>query len=303
MKLFVALVTGATGFIGGHLVSRLVREGWQVHVVTRKGTNLPATAEFSQVTTHTHDGTTEGMIRLVGEAKPLVIFHLASLFLSQHEAKDVAPLVLSNVLFGSQLLEGMRVNGVSQIVNTGTSWQHYNHEEYNPVCLYAATKQAFEDILTYYTATTPIKAITLKLFDTYGPNDVRQKLFFLLENTARTGTPLEMSAGEQMIDLVHVTDVVQSYLIAAQRLMAGGNHGHQKYGVSSGEPMLLKEIVELYGRVIGRKLNIEWGARKYRVREVMVTCNTLPILPGWLPKIRLENGIKEIFSQFETSVS
>jgi nucleoside-diphosphate-sugar epimerase len=169
----VALVTGATGFVGSHLVPRLVRAGWQVHVVSRVNSRVPDAPEFFQVKMHTHDGTTEGMIRLIGDAKPVVVFHLASLFLSQHEASDVERLVVSNVLFGNQLLEAMKTHGVSHLINTGTSWQHYENKAYSPVNLYAATKQAFESLLQYYVEAHGLRAITLKLSDTYGPHDPR----------------------------------------------------------------------------------------------------------------------------------
>jgi len=289
----VALVTGASGYIGGHLVARLAREGWQVHIVTRKGSHLPATPEFSQAAKHMHDGTTEGMIRLVSEAKPDVVFHLASLFLSQHEAKDIEPLVLSNVLFGSQLMEAMRVNEVSQIVNTGTSWQHYNNDEYNPVCLYAATKQAFDDILAYFTAATSIKAVTLQLFDTYGPDDPRPKLFHLLNKTAKSQEMFAMSPGEQLIDLVYIDDVIDAYLCAIDALDTLPA-GHQVYAVSSGKPLPLTELVSIYEKVAGMKLPIDWGKRSYRSREVMVPWNKGRSLVGWHPKVSLAEGIRRV---------
>lgn len=288
-----ALVSGASGYIGGHLVSRLVREGWQVHIVIRKGSLLPAVPEFSQAVKHTHDGTTEGMIRLVAEAKPNVVFHLASLFLAQHEPGDVESLVLSNILFGSQLLEAMRVNGVSQIVNTGTSWQHYNNDDYNPVCLYAATKQAFEDILAYYTEAASIKAITLQLFDTYGPDDRRPKLFHLLNKTAKNREVLAMSPGEQLIDLVYIDDVIDAYLcaIAALGVLPVGHH---VYAVSSGKPVPLRELVSIYEKVVGLNLPIEWGKRTYRLREVMVPWNRGRSLAGWYPRVSLVEGIRRV---------
>lgn len=288
----VALVTGATGFVGRHLARRLVREGWQVHILSRAGSRLPEAEEFAQVTNHIHDGSTEGMVRCVAQAKPDVVFHLASLFLSQHATKDIDSLNQSNVLFGNQLLEAMKVNKVTRIINTGTSWQHYNNEDYNPVCLYAATKQAFEAIIAYYVQACGVKAITLELFDTYGPDDPRPKLFHLLKKAATTGEPLDMSAGEQLIDLVHIDDVVEAYLVAAKRLLEGSVSQHVIYAVSSGHPMPLKELVLLYAEVTRQTVNVHWGARPYRYREVMVTWDRGEKLPVWSPSITIQAGMK-----------
>lgn len=290
----VALVTGATGFVGSHLARRLVREGWRVHILRRAGSRLPDAAEFVRITNHIHDGSTEGMVHCVAQAKPDVVFHLASLFLSQHTTKDVESLIQSNVLFGNQLLEAMKVNGVNYLINTGTSWQHYDNEDYSPVCLYAATKQAFEAILEYYIQACGFKAITLKLFDTYGPDDPRPKLFYLLNKAATSAEPLDMSKGEQLIDLVHIDDVVGAYLIAAERLLEGSVSQHEIYAVSSGQPLPLQELVQLYAEVSKQAVNVNWGARPYRYREVMVPWNRGNSLVGWSPKINLVDGLSGV---------
>jgi nucleoside-diphosphate-sugar epimerase len=253
---------------------------------------MPEAEEFAHVTNHIYDGSTESMVNCIVQAKPDVVFHLASLFLSQHAIKDVNALIQSNVLFGSQLLEAMKVNQVTNLVNTGTSWQHYNNEDYNPVSLYAATKQAFEAILEYYVQACGIKVITLKLFDTYGPDDPRPKLFHLLRAFATSGETLDMSGGEQFIDLVHIDDVTEAYLIAAQRLIECRAQQHERYAVSSGNPMPLRDLVQLYTEVTGSAIHVNWGARPYRFREVMKTWTGGGSIEGWQPKLALADGMK-----------
>lgn len=290
----VALVTGATGFVGGHLAKRLLQAGWDVHILVRTNSTVSEQPEFGRMTRHVHDGSTESMVACLANAKPDVVFHLASLFLSQHASKDVDGLIGSNVQFGAQLLEAMKANGCTRLVNTGTSWQHYENEGYNPVCLYAATKQAFEAILEYYVQACGIKAVTLKLFDTYGPEDLRPKLFHLLNKAAMTGEPLDMSAGEQLIDLVHIDDVTEAFLMAAQRLLDGKVGTTECYAVSSGQPLRLKDLVKLYVEVSGQTINVNWGARPYRNREVMVPWNRGVAFPGWKPGILLSEGVRSL---------
>lgn len=294
-KVPVALVTGATGFVGSHLARLLVREGWQVHILSRADSLLPKVPEFTKMTRHIHDGTTAHMVASVAKAKPDVVFHLASLFLSQHETKDIEPLIQSNVLFGNQLLDAMRVNSVTRLINTGTSWQHYNNEDYNPVCLYAATKQAFEAILEYYVQACDIKVITLKLFDTYGPDDPRLKLFHLLNKAAVSGEPLNMSPGEQLIDIVHIDDVVEAYMSAAQRLLQGKVSRHEHYAVSSGSPLPLKELVHRYSEILGNTISVNWGSRPYRFREVMNPWTRGEWIENWVPEVTLVDGLKKPF--------
>lgn len=288
----IALVTGGTGFVGANLVRRLVRDGWETHVIVRQGSDLSMLADVEQaIRVHVHDGSTEQLIEIVQLASPRLVFHLASLFLAQHTSQDIAPLIHSNLLFSTQLVEAMSVNGVRHLINTGTSWQHFENKEYNPVCLYAATKQAFEAVLSYYVEVSTLSAVSLQLFDTYGPNDPRAKLFTLLRKTASTAETLRMSLGEQLIDLVYIDDVLDAYLLAAEQLWQGSVNGHQVYAVTSGQPVKLRDLVEMYAQITGQPLAIEWGARPYRPREIMIPWNTGQTLPGWTPKISLAEGM------------
>jgi nucleoside-diphosphate-sugar epimerase len=284
-----ALVTGGTGFIGSHLVQRLKAAGWAVHLLSRDPQPIGG------VEPHLYNGDMEEVTRAVEASRPDVVFHLASLFLAAHTPQQIAPLIASNVLLGTQLLEAMSAAGVRRFVNTGTSWQFFEGESYRPVNLYAATKQAFEDILAYYTDAAGIRAITLLLFDSYGPGDTRKKLLRLLMDCLETGDPLLMSPGEQVIDLVHVDDLCEAFAHAAD-LLDGAGPGMRSYALSGGERLPLKDLVGVLGEVAGRPLNVEFGARPYRPREVMQPWSG-QALPGWQPRIGLREGFGQLLGE------
>ena len=287
------LLTGGTGFVGSHLASHFLRLNQSVHFLVRPNSNLKQLDWLNGAFhLHIYDGTTASVIRILQEVQPRCVFHLASVSMATHSSDQIEPLILSNVLLGTQLLEAMTISGVDSFINAGTFWQNYNNESYCPNCLYAATKQAFEDILQYYADAKGIKATTLKLFDTYGPHDPRKKIFFLLRHAASSGVPLEMSPGGQKIDLVFIDDVVVAFVQAELNLAAQTSLTYQAFGVSSGNHIVLRELVALYARILGKNIPVEWGARPYRDREIMIPWSPATYLPGWSARIRLDEGMR-----------
>lgn len=292
------LVTGGVGFVGSHVVRACLSEGWQVAVPYQPENGLAQIQDIlDQIQVYPVLDKPNEVFEIFKDFHPELVFHLASVFIAKHEPEDVFTLVNANIAFGAQIFEAMSKTGVRFMVNTGTSWQHYRDEDYNPVNLYAATKQAFEDILAYYVQTGRVEAITLKLFDTYGPADPHKKLFHLLAHAADQGTRLEMSPGEQMIDLVYIDDVVKAFLMAAKRLLDKQIIGHECYAVSSVKPVSLRDLAEIYQRVTGKALNIIWGGRPYRDREVMLPWSRGKCLPGWSPEIDLIKGISMVVNK------
>ncbi|SHK30612.1 NAD-dependent epimerase/dehydratase family protein [Desulforamulus aeronauticus] len=287
------LVTGATGFIGSNLVKRLLKDDVEVHIITRIASQVEQSAiKDLPVVIHRHDGTTAGIIRIFQKAQPEVVFHLAAKFVAEHENRDIEELVNGNLLFGVQLLEAMAATGVRQLVNTGTAWQHFEQEAYNPVNLYAATKQAFETLASYYVRTGFLKMITLKLLDTYGPNDPRGKLFALFERVASSGERLKMSLGEQRLGFVYIDDVVDAFVLAGRTVEDLPKGDLTSYTIAPEWLCSLREIAGLYEMVSGKHLNIGWGERPYRRREVMEPYVGTK-LPGWEAKVGLVDGIKK----------
>lgn len=282
------LVTGATGFIGTHLTAEL-RKQHRLFILGQfegdpEKLDLPGYVMTDDIL---------ALAEYIKEHEIEGIIHLASLYLTTHKPEQVRALVDSNVFFGTAVLEAASLAGcVRWFLNTGSIWQNYRVEgkAYNPVNLYAATKQAFIDMARYYEDVYGIRFSTLKLCDTYGPHDPRPKIFKLFKDCSENGQVLKMSPGEQKLDLLFISDIVSGFCHLAEMLSSGQQVDGQ-YVLSSGEQLPLRSIAETFSRVSGRTLNIEWGGRPYREREVMIPWKG-PVLPGWRPAVKLEEGIR-----------
>lgn len=280
------LITGATGFVGRHLVPALKQKGHELHILVRPSSQYGKYG-FDKVCVFDDDISSLGIY--LEENRIDGVIHLASLYLAEHQSNQVKDLVLSNIYLGTALLEACKIAGTKWFLNTGTIWQNYQVPDksdiYCPVNLYAATKQAFMTMAKYYTETCGMKFCTLKLCDTYGPGDTRRKIFSLFEEIARSGKTLDMSPGEQCIDIIHIDDVVAGFCHLAE-MLGSETPIRSEYVLSSGKRVPLRELAKRYEECHHVHLNINWGGRAYRQREVMRPyCGH--VLDGWKPQVTI----------------
>lgn len=289
-----ALVTGVTGFVGSHVARGLLARDVEVHAIARAGAHFDRIPDVvERIVVHVDDGTTGSLRAAVDAAEPDATFHLATNFIGEHGSDDVAALVADNVAFPARLADAL-AGDAHPFVNVGTAWQHVDGAGYRPKNLYAATKQAFEDVLRYYTDRDLLRAVTVNLYDSYGPLDHRPKLLAALLGSLRTGDVLAMSSGVQLIDLVHVDDVVRALLLAADlcaATLATDSSRDRMFAVSSGRPLALRELVDVLGAVAGRPVPVAWGARPDRAGDMVELWEAGPPVPGWRPEIELEAGL------------
>jgi nucleoside-diphosphate-sugar epimerase len=285
------LLTGATGFIGSQLLDRLLSEGAIVTTLGRSARTLQsALGVVSRIAT-----TTSEIADVVAEARPGVVFHLASHAISQHTPDDIDRLVDANVRLPIQLCDAMARTPCRAIVSMGSAWQHANSLPYAPICLYAATKQSMQDVFQYYHAAYGIGSITLKLFHAYGPGEVRPRLVSQLCDAMATGRILHMSGGQQIVDLTYIDDIVEALLVAGGVLLEGQS-GATAHSIASGRALTVRQLVSIAERVAGTPLQVKWGVLPYKAIEFFEPVHMGPRLPHWTPRISLEEGLRKVLT-------
>ncbi|MBS27362.1 MAG: hypothetical protein CL566_00295 [Alphaproteobacteria bacterium] len=295
-KFAKALVTGATGFLGSRLTARLAESGTAVSALIRRTSAPEKVAELpDSIDIIPADSDNEALIAHVSKTTPDVIFHLAARYTYSYSLAEIPGLLSDNITLTAQICEAATTAGCTNLVVAGTAWQNAGSppgdESPAPNTLYAATKQAADDIIDYYAAASELNAVTLKIYDSYGPGDPRRKFLQALADAADTGETLASTPGAQLVHMVHAEDLVDGFVHAGNLLVSGKLAGRTSYTLPSQKSVSLRELVEIWQTATDNNVSVAWGANDYRDGEVMVPWEGTP-LPGWSPQIDLETGLR-----------
>jgi nucleoside-diphosphate-sugar epimerase len=284
------LVTGATGFIGSHLVPALLKYGYTVGILARASSNLKNLNNSKERIAILPSENYIAINASIKNFEPDVVVHLATLYINQHKPEQIYDLVNANVTFGVHVLEAMKENGVKKFLNIGTRWQHIGNKRYCPANLYAATKEAFKDILIYY-ETRGIRYKTLELCDPIGAGDTRKKILDLLIDACQKHESVDLSPGEQILDLSYVDDICQFILAGIQFEKFFDN----KTVSLSGTVIKLHDLGEMIEKKYKTSGFLKWGAKVYRDHEVMIP-------PIYYKKTRLDqNSLKAYLEKIKNT--
>lgn len=294
------LITGATGFIGSHLARSLIPEA-RVFGLFREPLNVEYVEEFeAQLTWLPYDGSYESVEQALQVSRPDMVYHLATYYTGKHSGQETPKLLQSNVILGAYLLEAMASSRCTRLVYTTSVMEHYKGAAYRPLNLYAATKRAFSDLMDYYIDSGLLRAATLVLTDTYGPDDRRPKILNLIREAVHTNAQIALSTGTQDYDIVYIDDVVQALLLAGRHLEREEGCLNRSFQVCSDGVCSLRETVELMLQVNGLTLDAVWGARPPAEREMKQAVRVYPTVPEWTQQVSLEEGLRRFWREGES---
>ena len=288
------LITGATGYIGKNLVKRLIKnKNTKIKLLIRKNSNLNYFKDFeNKLSFHYFDSTYNSIEELFKTVNFDYVFHLASISSYDYKSSDISDIIDTNIKLGNFLLEAMKKYGCKYFINTSTYWQNYNNLNDKPICLYASTKKAFEDIIDFYCIDKKIKAVSLKLYDVYGYDDHRNKLINSLILSNDSSKPTELTKGEQKLYLIYIDDVIDAYE-KAMKIVKYKEIDHKIYEIYGGVKYSLGEIIKIIEKIKKKKLNVKFGAKEYYKFQIMNPKGANK-LPRWSCKTSLKEGLKNI---------
>jgi nucleoside-diphosphate-sugar epimerase len=284
------LVTGATGFIGTPLCSRLLENGAEVYALSRS-IQAPNSKELHWIQADLAD--ISSVREIFDQVRPDIIFHFSGLATAATDVELVTPTFQSLLASTVYLLVSAAKRGCSRFVLPG-SLTEPSVGHFNPGSPYAAAKWASSVYgrMFFQLYNTPV--INVRLFMTYGPGQNLGKLIPYATLSALRDESPKLSSGEWQADWIYVDDVVAGFLAAGSTPGIDG----QTIDLGSGELTAVAAIVQNIIELTGREVKPIFGALPDRPFEQICVADTKQAYAtlGWQPTVSLTEGLKRTIS-------
>lgn len=302
------LITGSAGFIGSHLVEKLVEEGAAVtaliHYNSRNSygnLELIDREVIDQVKIIAGDIT--DLPFLLKETKKIdIIFHLAALIAIPYSYVAPQSYVATNINGTLNILECGRVNEIKKVIITSSS-EVYGTGRYVPMgeshplqgqSPYSATKIAADKIAESYFLSFNLPVITVRPFNTYGPRQSARAVIPSIITQALTKKKIKLGSLFPVRDFTYVKDTARGFVMAAK---AGGALG-EVINLGSGRGVSIGEVKDEIAKLLRKEIKVEEDSvrrrpEKSEVRRLVCDNRKAKKIIGWEPEYDLETGLKE----------
>jgi UDP-glucose 4-epimerase len=301
-----AVVFGASGFIGSHLVDGLLQHGYRVKALARHlpgliGTTAQAHSDLSLIPMDMADG----LATQEAFAGADVVFHLASGSLPQSSNRDPQADVQVNLIGALKMLEAARQAQVKRLVMVSSGGTVYGdpqqvpiNEEHptDPTCSYGICKLAIEKYVALYRQLHGLDGVVLRVANPYGERqrlDATQGVVPVFLGKALRGEPLQIwGDGTIVRDFLYVSDVVDALLAAAS--CKGEEY---VFNVGSGEGLSLNQLVTLLEVELQHSIAVEYlPSRSFDVATNVLCIDRAKRCLGWIPQVPVAEGLHRLCS-------
>ena len=268
------LVTGAGGFIGGHLVERLVRDGARVRAMCRYNSrNDRGTLDWLEPEVVADVEVVPGELRDVESVAAAVegtevVLHLGAQIAIPYSYVNPRDFVEVNVLGTLNVAQAALRHGVQRVVHTSTS-EVYGTAQTVPITEahplepqspYAASKVAADKLMDSFHRSFDLPVTVLRPFNTYGPRQSARAIIPTIVGQALEGSTLRLGSLHPRRDLTYVEDTAAGFVAAASSDAAIGRTIH----LGTDRDVSVGELVELVGELLGRELVVQTDPTRVR---------------------------------------
>lgn len=287
------LVTGASGFLGHHLLAALERERAETVALSRLPRPDAGGVRWRTVDLERH----EAVEAVLDEERPEVVFHLASLVTGRRQLDLVLPTFRANLAASVHVLSAATRVGCRRLVLAGSMEEPEAGEV--PASPYAAAKGASSLYARFFRAAYSTPVVTARVFMVYGPaqHDVT-KVVPASILAALDGRRPPISSGARPVDWLYAEDAARGLLALAA---APGVEG-ETLDLGSGELVTVREMVERICRLMGVE-GPEVGALPDRPRETVRRAEPGLTLAraGWRPEVGLDDGLARTIAWYRAA--
>ncbi len=301
------LITGGTGFIGSHLIHKLLAKNYSIVLLKRKKSDTWRIKDILKKVKVYDVNLNTNFKKILRDESVYGIIHLATKHIKIHKnSSDIKKMNESNITFPTLLLNAAVNQNIQFFINTGTFTEYRlkglisERTPLSPYNYYTATKVAFETILRYYEKQKKIKAITLKLFSPYGEKDIN-KIIPLLSKSFYEGKKLELTQGNQKLSFTYISDIVLAYEKTLTFFELNKYRKYETFNIGSNESWSIRELVKKLEKITKKTNCVEFGKKTFlRDDEVVIKCDVrkAKIMLQWQPKVKIMKGLKKTYSYF-----
>lgn len=300
------LITGASGFLGSHIVERMIKQNADLSIIVRESSDLWRIDKFIK-DLNIFNGDLRNYPRLsefIRKIKPDIIFHMAAYGVDSRQ-NNIFDAINTNFIGTVNLLSAIGKAGCQKFINTGTSMQYGNKKGkidesmgYSPNNIYGSTKAAATIMAHQLSCDMDIDIATIIPFGVFGEKEGSHKFFPHVILSILKNKEVALTSCEQYRDYCYVENIIDGFLMAAEAQQVK----NEIYNIGNGITKSLRYYVDLISKGINGDVKINYGIVEHRKNDLW---NPLPNVDkiintlGWQPRTPIEEGIKKTVNWYK----